>query len=161
MRGDWELEALIACWTLDEADWRLLANKAGATRLGFALLLKFFELEGRFPRGPGELPSPAIEYVAGLVDVPAVELRRYDWSGRTIEYHRAQIRAELGFREATGGDERLMAEWLAGELCPLSSTRSGCAMICWLVSGSRGSSRRAPPGLIGSSGPPARCSSGS
>ncbi len=46
MRGDWEPEALIACWTLDEADWRLLANKAGATRLGFALLLKFFEFEG-------------------------------------------------------------------------------------------------------------------
>ncbi len=51
--------------------------------------------------------------------MPAVELGRYDWSGRTIEYHRAQIRAELGFREATGDDERRMAGWLAGELCPV------------------------------------------
>lgn len=40
----WELEELIECWTLDEAEQELLANKTGATRLGFALLLKFFEL---------------------------------------------------------------------------------------------------------------------
>jgi uncharacterized protein DUF4158 len=50
MRREWELEDLIECWTLDEAEVELLANKSGATRLGFALMLKFFELEGRFPR---------------------------------------------------------------------------------------------------------------
>jgi hypothetical protein len=31
-------------------DWRLVGNKTGSTRLGFALLLKFFEIEARFPR---------------------------------------------------------------------------------------------------------------
>ena len=40
MRNEWELQDLIACWTLDEDDWKVLANKTGATRLGFALLLK-------------------------------------------------------------------------------------------------------------------------
>ncbi len=44
-----ELEDLIECWTLDEADLGLIANKSGATRLGFALALKFFEQEARFP----------------------------------------------------------------------------------------------------------------
>lgn len=38
------------------ADQELVANKSGATRLGFALLLKFFELEARFPRDVSELP---------------------------------------------------------------------------------------------------------
>jgi hypothetical protein len=47
VRREWEPEDLVACWTLVEADWELLANKTGATRLGFASLLKFFELEGR------------------------------------------------------------------------------------------------------------------
>ena len=50
MRQEWEPEDLLASWTLVEADWELAANKAGATRLGFGLLLKFFELEARFPR---------------------------------------------------------------------------------------------------------------
>jgi hypothetical protein len=30
-----------------EDDWRRIANKRGATRLGFAVMLKFFELEAR------------------------------------------------------------------------------------------------------------------
>jgi hypothetical protein len=50
VRRQCELEDLIECWTLDEAEFQLLANKTGATRLGFALLLKFFELGARFPR---------------------------------------------------------------------------------------------------------------
>jgi hypothetical protein len=119
MERVWEPEQLISCWTLDEADWQLLATKRGATRLGFVLLLKFFDLEGRFPASAGELPQAAIDYVAALVGVPVAELGRYAWSGRTIEHHRAQIRSERGFRQATGDDEQVMADWLAGELCPV------------------------------------------
>lgn len=114
-----EPEQLIACWTLDEADWQLLANKTAATRLGFALMLKFFDLEGRFPTSTGELPPAAVDYVARLVNVPAGELGSYGWSGRTIEYHRAQIRSERGFGEATVDDEQQLAGWLARELCPV------------------------------------------
>jgi hypothetical protein len=40
----------------------------------------------------------------------------YDWSGRSIERHRAQIREELGFREATREDEEGLIEWLAAEI---------------------------------------------
>jgi hypothetical protein len=50
VRREWDLEELIECWTLDEEELALLANKSGATRLGFGLMLKFFELEARFPR---------------------------------------------------------------------------------------------------------------
>jgi hypothetical protein len=64
MRREWTPEDLIASWTLVEDDWRLVGNKTGATRLGFALLLKFFELEGRFPRHAGELPRHAVDYLA-------------------------------------------------------------------------------------------------
>ncbi|MEU4580443.1 hypothetical protein [Nonomuraea sp. NPDC023979] len=38
MRREWELEDLIECWTLDEAEAQLLGNKSGATRLGFVIL---------------------------------------------------------------------------------------------------------------------------
>ncbi len=36
-----ELDDLIDCWTLDEEDASLLANKSGVTWLAFALALKF------------------------------------------------------------------------------------------------------------------------
>lgn len=57
VRREWEPEELIVAWTLLDDDWELVANKADATRLGFCLLLKFFELEARFPRHVGELPQ--------------------------------------------------------------------------------------------------------
>ena len=119
MRREWEPEELIACWTLVDADWRLVANKSGATRLGFAVLLKFFELEGRFPRHVGEPPPAAVEYVAQQVKVDAAEFASgYALSGRTVEYHRAQIRTALGFREASRADEERLSGWLADEVCP-------------------------------------------
>jgi TnpA family transposase len=118
MRREWTPEDLIACWTLVEGDWGLVGNKAGATRLGFGLLLKFFELEGRFPHHAGELPRQAVAYLAEQVKVDPALLAAYAWSGRTIEYHRAQIRHALRFRECTGADEARLTAWLAEEVCP-------------------------------------------
>jgi uncharacterized protein DUF4158 len=96
-------EELIASWTLLDDDWRLVGNTTSATRLG--VLLKFFELEARFPRHAGEVPRAAVRYVAGQVKVDPALFGEYAWSGSTIEYHRAQIRAALGFREPTRADE--------------------------------------------------------
>jgi hypothetical protein len=50
---EWSSEDLVGSWTLVGDDWGLVGNKTGPTRLGFALLLKFFELEARFPRSAG------------------------------------------------------------------------------------------------------------
>lgn len=105
MRQEWSPEDLIGAWTLVEKDWRLVGNKTGATRLGFSLLLKFFELEGRFPRGLEDLPEVAVDYVAGQVKVDATEFAKYPWHGRSAKYHRAQVREEFGFREFTRADE--------------------------------------------------------
>jgi len=144
LKREWQPEELIECWTLLDRDRRLVANKAGATRLGFALLLKFFELEARFPRAVGDLPPAVVEYVAAQVKVPAGALETYKWSGSTIEYHRSQIRAELGFREATVADEQLLARWLAGEVYPveLGEERQREALL-----GRCRTERIEPPGL--------------
>jgi len=40
MKRQWENEELVEHWTLDVEDRALLDNKTGATRLGFAVLLK-------------------------------------------------------------------------------------------------------------------------
>ncbi|MFF7656764.1 hypothetical protein ACFZCY_44395 [Streptomyces sp. NPDC007983] len=53
MRQEWEPEDLIEVWTLLEEDQERLRNKSGANRLGFALLLKFFEWWPGSRRTPG------------------------------------------------------------------------------------------------------------
>ena len=48
MKREWtDLE--FADWTLLPPEAALLANKTGPTRLGFAVLLKFFQYAARFP----------------------------------------------------------------------------------------------------------------
>ena len=58
MQREWEPEDLMAAWTLVDEDWALVANQTEHGRLGFALLLKFFEAEARFPRHVGGSRRP-------------------------------------------------------------------------------------------------------
>lgn len=101
VRQEWLPEELIESWTLVEADWKLIGNKSGVTRLGFGVLLKFYEIEGRFPGYPEEVPAAAVDYVAGLVKVDPALFGKYVWHGSTVEYHRAQIRKAFGTRPAS------------------------------------------------------------
>jgi hypothetical protein len=110
-------DELIEHWTLVGDEWALLAGKRGPTRLGFALLLKFHLNHGRFPRGRGELGDDVVAYVAAQVRVPPSDIAFYEWDGRTIEYHRAQIRGHTGFRECTATDAEKITAWLAGHVC--------------------------------------------
>ncbi len=118
MQRQWTADELTEHWTLHPADLALLANKLAATRLGCALLLKYFHHEGRFPQHKGDLPAAAIVHVAWQRGVPPELYAQYDWTGRTIAAHRAQIRQALGFREATMQDADDLAAWLGREVLP-------------------------------------------
>lgn len=131
MRREWAPEELIGSWTLLDDDWRLVGNKTSVTRLGFCVLLKFFELEARFPRHAGDVPPAAVGYVAAQVKVDPGLFGQYAWSGSTIEYHRAQIRTALGFREPTRADEERLIGWLAAEICPVELTDEGLKSSLW------------------------------
>ena len=121
MRDEWSFEDLVESWTFVAADWVLIANRAGPTRLGFALSLKFFELEARFPFAAAEFASSVLEFVAVQVKVAAERLVDYDWDSRSATYHRAQIRESFGFRVCTRADENDLAAWLGREVCPIDS----------------------------------------
>ncbi|GAB3209605.1 hypothetical protein GCM10027294_24670 [Marinactinospora endophytica] len=127
MRQEWEPEDLIEAWTLLEEDQERLRNKSGTNRSGFALLLKFFEVEARFPEDAGEIPVPAVSYVAQQVKVPVEEWAAYDWAGRAIKRHRMEIRGAFGFRECSEEDQAQLADWPAVELCGVELNRDRLA----------------------------------
>jgi TnpA family transposase len=112
MKRHWEVDELIEYWTLLPDEEALLGNKTGANRLGFAILLKFFQLEVRFPQQNSDIPKPIVVHLAKQVDVPWEKYHIYDWQGRNIKYHRSQIRSFLGFRKAAVSDAKEMANWL-------------------------------------------------
>lgn len=112
MKRHWEVDELIEYWTLLPNEETLLGNKTGANRLGFAILLKFFQLEVKFPKDYSDIPKPIVVHLAKQVGVSWEEFNAYDWQGRSIKYHRSQIRTFLGFRIANSSDAKEVASWL-------------------------------------------------
>jgi Tn3 transposase DDE domain/Domain of unknown function (DUF4158) len=116
MKRQWENEELIEHWILSAWDLAQLGNKTGATRLGFAVLLKFFQREACFPAYKNEVPGVVISFVATQVGVAPEAYLQYDWQGRTTKDHRAEIRKLLDFRESTVADAEQMKQWLVAEV---------------------------------------------
>ena len=119
MRSEHDGDDVDDRWVVHASDRTLLGNKTGATRLGFAVLLKMFQASGRFPYRLEEVPVAAVEAIASQIEVPAEAWRGYDWRSRAAKYHRAQIRDALGFREPTLDDTDGLARWLEGQVSAL------------------------------------------
>lgn len=112
-RKEWSPAELLHFFTLTEEELALVGNKSGPTRLGFAALLKFFQYAGRFPLFKNEIPPVVLQHLTPQVEVEWEEYLRYDWRGRSVKYHRQQIRQFVGFGEATHKDLQSAQDWLS------------------------------------------------
>src|ERR1700730_18610990 len=92
MKQDWYPDELTQHWTLSAEERELLDSKTSATRLSFALLLKAFQFDGRFPDRPEDIAGRIVTYVASQTGVPPAAYSEGEWSERTQRYQRAQIR---------------------------------------------------------------------
>ncbi len=131
MKRHWHPEELFEHWTLLADDMSLVGNKTGATRLGFAIILKAFQLEGRFLNDTDIIPQSVVDYVANQVDVPATAFADYDLAGRTARYHRAQIRTFFNFREATRADGDALVQWLSNQDLILDTTMEALLVVAY------------------------------
>jgi hypothetical protein len=89
-----DLDEFVEHWTVLDDEAQLVAGTRGPTRLGFALLLKFYTRWGRFPRGRGELLDEAVGFVARQVGVEPGELGFYEGRirrSRTTGHRSARI----------------------------------------------------------------------
>jgi TnpA family transposase len=113
MKKIWELEELIEQFTIMPNELSHMGNKTGVTRLGFAVLLKFFQLEARFPNSKNEIPKDVVNYIAKQLQLIGVPFEDYDINSRSHFYHKEQIREFFGFREATTDDANQLTDWLS------------------------------------------------
>jgi TnpA family transposase len=114
MNQDWHPDELAQHWTLSAEERELLGNKTGATRLSFAVLLKSFQIDGRFPDAPEEVATSVVSHLSTQTGVPSgAFLNDGDWSERTQRYQRAQIREHCGFRLFHVDDEPAFVQWLS------------------------------------------------
>jgi TnpA family transposase len=113
MKREWDSNDLIDNFTLTIEEERWLVGKTPYNQLGHAVLLKFFQYEGRFPERLHDIPIPVREYIAQQLHLSASVLEQYDWMGRTMRDDRAAIRARLGYRESTQSDFDALQAWLS------------------------------------------------
>lgn len=95
MNADWQADQLERHFTLSAPERALLGNKSGAARLGFALLLKTFQLEGHFPDHASAVPERVVQFIAAQCGVSALLLE------------------QLGSAPFRTHDEPALVEWLA------------------------------------------------
>jgi Domain of unknown function (DUF4158) len=69
LKRTWDIEELVEHFTLLPQDMDLLANKTGPTRLGFAVLLKYFQYEARFPAAKQDVPKALVTYLANQLNL--------------------------------------------------------------------------------------------
>ena len=113
MKRQWTHEELLEHWMLSPNELDLIGDsKTDHNLLGFAILLKYFQFEGRFPSQKQDVPPTVIVHQAQQLGVIPEKIIPYDWEGRMIKAHRATIRTFLGVHEATLADEEAAVEWL-------------------------------------------------
>ena len=118
MKRKWENHELAKHWAIDEEEQPLIRQKRGVNRLGFALLLKFFQLKGRFPERKNEIPRVVRAFVAEQLSVNADDYEQYDWEGRGIKRHRVEIRKLHGFHRMQTNEFDSLRQWLIDEIVP-------------------------------------------
>ncbi|MGI0084950.1 MAG: DUF4158 domain-containing protein, partial [Nitrososphaerales archaeon] len=125
MKRDWEISELQEYWRLQPPELQLLENRNDENRLGFALLLKFFQIEGRFPENKNEIPKRCVGFVGEQIEVSIEAFYKYfeyNTFNRTVKYQRAEIRKFTGFRECTATDSERMTKWLRNNILPQGCT---------------------------------------
>jgi hypothetical protein len=64
MKRNWDLHELIEHWMLLPKELESLQHKTGPSKLGFAVNLKFFQHEGRFPKTQVDTPKAVLAFIA-------------------------------------------------------------------------------------------------
>lgn len=116
MKRNWELDEIIDYFTFLPNELSQVGNKTGETRLGFAVMFKFFQYEAKFPNHKNEIPKTVVEYIAKQINVESYLFEYYELGSRTYFNHKAQIREFFGFREVTNEDMQEMTGLLSKQV---------------------------------------------
>jgi Domain of unknown function (DUF4158) len=117
MKQQWASQELIDHWTLTEEEIALACNISPLdyNQLGYALIFKCFQRDGKFPQRKQDIPAVVTEQIAQQLHMPDTALNFYNWRGRTQRRHRSHIRSVLGFRTNTASDIAKITAWLSSQ----------------------------------------------
>ena len=111
---------------LDREEMSLVKTKFEKTQLDFAVMIKFFQEEGRYPTNKDVIPITLITCLANQLEVPPKEFKNFNWNNITGKRFRKNIRDLLGYREATISDSEKLISFLIKDVLPEVLTHPQC-----------------------------------
>lgn len=120
MKQHWHEQELAEQWTLTEDEQQLLKQRTERGQMGFAVCLKFLQIEGRFPAYHREVPWLAVDFIADQLNLPASAWLDFPMKKGSNERIRAEIRAYLGFHPITLTDTEQLKNYLLTHVVPLN-----------------------------------------
>jgi len=141
-------DELAGHWTLLKDEQELVAGKRGPTRLGFAVLLKFYARARRFPRGRAELDDDAVAFVARQLGVPASDLGIYEWAARSSTTGHTSAATWGSGNAPPRTPASSPSGWPSPSARP-SGGPTGCGRNCWPTAAVRRRGQHRSPGREG------------
>lgn len=132
MKTQWNIDELEAQFTLlpPEIEWPDVKAKA-YNRLGQAVMLKYFQQEGRFPEELQNIPSTVLDFIAQQLEIDPATVNEYKWDGRTARDYKRAIREMYGFRANSVTDQDELRDWLIAEALPYEHRRDHLAQLAY------------------------------
>lgn len=118
MKKNLSHQELTLHWQIWPQELNFINSKREKTKLRFALILKYFQIHGKFPTKTEDFPNGTINFIADQLKFKTSQIDDYNWNSRTIERHRSEIRDWLGFRQITNNDIGVLKDWLIKEIIP-------------------------------------------
>jgi hypothetical protein len=126
MKWHWQAEELYEHWSLTADELRLVSEstsygrrRSRRDRLGFAIMLKWFQFHGRFPSAIKEIPSDIVQFISNQIDAFRSDINQFHWDGRTAERHREEIFSFLGVQRRTPEHKQALLAYLNDDLLPM------------------------------------------
>jgi TnpA family transposase len=115
--------APLESYLLDPDELALVLRKQGLeSQFIFAVMLKFFESEKRFPTAGDSFPEAILQQIAYQVGLPSHVKLEVDESKRTYRRFCREIRQHFGYRECSLEDQKSLVSWLIQAVFPSSPT---------------------------------------
>ena len=112
-------------YNLSDDEFTLAKTKnTDKNRLGFAVLLKYFQLESRYPKHIKFIDPLMVNTIANQLNISPSMISQFGWEGRSTERFRQEIREFLGCRQVTSNDIHDFKSWLFKNVFPNAIKKS-------------------------------------
>ncbi len=108
MKQHWNLDREITSFILSSEELKLVNARYKLTRIGFAALLKYFQLFHQFPTKKSQIPSDMLHFLSKQLNLSLNSYHTYILDSKTARKHKQEILDFFCFKEEQDKDREFI-----------------------------------------------------